>query len=122
MLNEISSEFEKVREKHQTTNNSINKLISDLKDTLSEYETALSSLSEDTVKENQTESYMPLLDTCINKLTKLDIIKYYNTICNNFYGSLSKLGKIMLKDFERENIDDFELYPYSKNLFYIVRQ
>ena len=50
----------------------------------------------------------------------MDIDKNYNSICNGFYGSLSKLGKIMVKDFTQENIDTFTVYPYDKNLFYTV--
>jgi hypothetical protein len=50
----------------------------------------------------------------------MDLIKNYNTICNNFYGGLSKLGKIMAKNLESENIENFNLYEYDKQLFYNV--
>jgi len=50
----------------------------------------------------------------------MDLNKNYNTLCNNFYGNLSKLGKIMSKNLESENIDNFNLYDYDKTLFYNV--
>jgi len=47
-------------------------------------------------------------------------MKAYNTLCNNFYGGLSKLGKIMAKNLETEKDESFRLVDYDKNLFYSV--
>lgn len=47
-------------------------------------------------------------------------MKTYNTLCNNFYGGLSKLGKIMAKNLETEQDETFRLVDYDKNLFYSV--
>ncbi len=57
----------------------------------------------------------------MNKINEVDANKTYNTLCNNFYGGLSKLGKIMAKNMETEQIDNFNLYSYDKNLFYKVK-
>jgi hypothetical protein len=50
----------------------------------------------------------------------MDVNKNYNTLCNNFYGGLSKLGKIMAKHMESDQVDNFTLYNYDKQLFYTV--
>lgn len=51
----------------------------------------------------------------------MDLNKNYNTLCNNFYAGLRKLGKIM-ENLESENIENFNLYNYDKNLFYNVNR
>lgn len=51
----------------------------------------------------------------------MDIMKNFNTQCNNFYAGLTKLGKVMAKNFENENYAEiFKLYDYDKKLFYKV--
>ncbi len=60
------------------------------------------------------------MNISISKINEIDVNKNYNTLCNNFYGGLSKLGKIMAKNMETEQIENFNLFDYDKNLFYKV--
>jgi hypothetical protein len=41
---------------------------------------------------------------------------------NNLYAGLTKFGKVMAKNFESENMENFDLYKYDKNLFYQVKK
>ena len=50
----------------------------------------------------------------------MEVIKNYNNLCNNFYAGLSKLGKIMAKNMDNENLENFVSYDYDKNLFYKI--
>lgn len=51
----------------------------------------------------------------------MNLNKNFNTLYNNFYGGLTKLGKIMSKNLESENVGDFNLYPYDKKLLFNVK-
>ena len=119
MLEEISKEFEKIKEKNKTTQTQINSLITNLKSTLQEAQTNLSQAIQSN-SPNIQETSKEIIDKTISKVTSMSIDKKYNTIMNGFYGSLSKLGKIMSKDLENDTTDNFHLYPYDKNLFYNI--
>jgi hypothetical protein len=62
------------------------------------------------------------LNKTVTKVNDMDMLKNYNTYCNNFYAGLTKLGKIMSKNLESENIENFNLYDYDKSLFYKVNK
>ena len=47
-------------------------------------------------------------------------IKNLNTQYNNLYATLTKFGKVMAKNFDNENLENFKLYKYDKNLFFQV--
>ncbi len=55
------------------------------------------------------------------KIDDLNFIKNLNTQYNNLYAGLTKFGKVMAKNFENENIENFNLYKYDKNLLYQVK-
>jgi len=64
------------------------------------------------------------VSSIINKsnenIDELNIIKNLNTQYNNLYAGLTKFGKVMAKNFENENLENFNLYNYDKNLLYQV--
>ena len=120
MWKEITDEFQKIKSKNKITQTQISSLINNLKDVLVKYEDNLKEIPKTDPPESQKEKASQLIDSAISEVNAMDIDKNYNSICNGFYGSLSKLGKIMVKDFTQENIDTFTVYPYDKNLFYTV--
>lgn len=120
MLKEITNEFQKIKSKNKSTQTQISTLINDLKGVLVKCEDNLKEIPMTDPPEAQKEKASQLIDSAIAQVNSMDIDKKYNSICNGFYGSLSKLGKIMVKDFNQENIDTFSVYPYDKNLFYTV--
>ncbi len=128
MLNEILNEFEKVKEKDKSTKESIRNLFKSMKNELKNLEYNLETFNNEmnvklvfiTQDENPNEMSNISVNRTVAKISELDINKNYNTTCNNFYGGLSKLGKIMSKNMESEQIGAISLYEYDKNLLYQV--
>jgi hypothetical protein len=120
MLNEIQVEFDKVREKDRTTKRNVRDMIANLKDELIELDNKLDSVNNSMADESTTTVSGDILTQSINKIQDQDVIKNFNTVCNNFYGGLTKLGKIMAKNLESENIENLKLYDYDKNLLYKI--
>lgn len=121
MIRAITYEFNKIKIKNKTTQNEISNLINELKDNLVSCEKKLNAINESESEDEKKKKALPIIEETISKVNAMDIDKNYNAICNGFYGSLSKLGKIMQNDFgQRNNIDSFNLYPYDKKLFYTI--
>ena len=120
MLNEILIENEKVKEKHHSTIKSISDMISNLKSELIYLENDLEVINNSMDDNNPNEKCLNRVNITINKINELEINKNYNTLCNNFYGNLTKLGKIMSKNLESDNIENYNLYDYNKSLFYRI--
>jgi DNA-binding MarR family transcriptional regulator len=63
-----------------------------------------------------------ILTRTTNKLEEMNHIKNINTQYNNLYASLTKFGKVMAKNLDNENLENFKLYKYDKNLFFQVNK
>ena len=63
-----------------------------------------------------------IITQTINKIEEMNHIKNINTQYNNLYASLTKFGKVMAKNLDNENLENFKLYKYDKNLFFQVRK
>ena len=118
MLNEIITGLEKVKEKHKKANINISNILNKLQNNLIECENKLKEIPESENQENINKSYEKILNESITNLKSMNLIDDYNNYYNNFYGSLSKLGKIMVKNFQTDNnLSDCKLYSYDKSLF-----
>lgn len=62
-----------------------------------------------------------MINTSVNKIEEMNHIKNINTQYNNLYATLTKFGKVMAKNFDNENLENFKLYNYDKNLFFQVK-
>ena len=102
MLKEITDEFQKIKSKKKITQTQISSLINNLKDVLVKCEDNLKEIPKTDPPESQKEKASQLIDSAISEVNAMDIDKNYNSICNGFYGSLSKLGKIMVKEGKKE--------------------
>ena len=118
MLNEIITGLDKVKEKHKKANTNISNILNKLQNNLKECENKLKEIPENENQENINESYEKILNESITNLKSMNLIDDYNNYYNNFYGSLSKLGKIMTKNFQTDNnLSDCKIYSYDKSLF-----
>ena len=118
MLNEIITGLDKVKEKHKKANTNISNILNKLQNNLKECENKLKEIPESENQENINKSYEKILNESITNLKSMNLIDDYNNYYNNFYGSLSKLGKIMVKNFQTDNnLSDCKLYSYDKSLF-----
>ena len=118
MLNEIITGLDKVKEKHKKSNKNISNILNKLQNNLKEFENKIKEIAESENQENINKSYEKILNESITNLKSMNLIDDYNNYYNNFYGSLSKLGKIMTKNFQTENnLSDCKIYPYDKSLF-----
>jgi len=118
MLNEIITGLDKVKEKHKKANTNISNILNKLQNNLKECENKLKEIPESENQENINKSYEKILNDSITNLKSMNLIDDYNNYYNNFYGSLSKLGKIMVKNFQTDNnLSDCKLYSYDKSLF-----
>jgi hypothetical protein len=126
MLNEILSEYDKVREKDLSTKKSVKDIIKSIKNDLKYLQSEIEDISNKmevnflTQDDNTTETINNKINTVTSKIEEKHYLKNYNTVCNNFYANLTKLGKTMSKNLESENIENFNLYDYDKSLFYNV--
>ena len=118
MLNEIITTLDKVKEKHKKANTNISNILNKLQNNLKDCEKKLKEIPESESQENKKESYSKILNESISSLKSMNLIDDYNNYYNNFYGSLSKLGKKMSKNFQTENnLSDCKIYSYDKSLF-----
>ncbi len=118
MLNEIITGLDKVKEKHKKANTNISNILNKLQNNLIECENKLKEIPENENQEKINESYEKILNESTTNLKSMKLIDDYNNYYNNFYGSISKLGKIMTKNFQTENnLSDCKIYSYDKSLF-----
>ena len=120
MLNQIVEEFVKIKEKDILTKNTVMDLISSLKsELLLLEENVADDVSKTMLDIPQSEYFNVQLDKTNKKIEEKGISKNFNSIYNNFYGSLTKFGKILSKNLEKEE-EPIRIFPYNKKLFYQV--
>lgn len=129
MLSEIQSELEKVKGKDLSTKKYVNSTIKDLRNELLNYKKELEDIKNSmTVSlfsfkfqdSNQDEELNTIVNKTNSHIEEMEYIKNLNMQYNNLYAALTKFGKVMAKNFENENMDNFNLYQYDKNLLYQV--
>lgn len=129
MLNEILNEYEKLRESHKQSKNSVSDIIANLRLEVKGLEGKLEGLTDEMnvicfsliIKDgNVNEIAQNELTKTLNRIESQNIIKNYNNICNNFYANLTKFGKVLSKNLENGTYENFDLYDYDKQTLLTV--
>lgn len=121
MLEEISEEFKKVKEKQKITQSEINGLFDVLENDLMECEKSLNEInSKGLNEEDKKKEFLKVLENTSKTIKGRDFDNNFNSMTNGYYASLSKLGKVINK-IPEVNYDDYRTFPMNKKLFQEVK-